>query len=71
MRGLPLGAAAAFRLSACSSPNTDAFGNTELPLKAVPNLAGAATPGGMIRRSPERAGHERAASSHPAPAFTV
>ena len=69
VKGLALTAALA--LAACSNPGKSALGSAVPPLTTAPDLAGAATPGVMIWRSPDLAQHERTASSYLIPPVTV
>jgi len=62
--------AAALLLSACTNPSTTALG-TNVPLAPAPDLAGAASPGSVVWRSPDLAEHERGASSYLIPPATV
>jgi Protein of unknown function (DUF3313) len=63
-------AATAFLLSACTNPGTAALG-TNVPLTRAPDLAGAATPGVEIWRSPDLAHEEQRASAYFIPPATV
>jgi hypothetical protein len=70
--GLAVSVAGAFGLllTACTTTGTRAL-DTNVPLAAAPDLAGAAPMGTRVWRSPELAAAERAASAYQVPPATV
>ncbi len=69
-QGLAALTAAVLLLSACTNPSTTALG-TNVPLAPAPDLAGAASPGSVVWRSPDLAQRERGASAYLIPPATV
>ena len=62
--------AAVLLLSGCANPGKSAL-DTNVPLKAAPDLAGAATPGARVWRSPDIASYDRSIKAYMIPAATV